>query len=92
MRVAEDDSQKYLAEQSTMVRVSENYSDDYSMWGSNGIDVADPVQGYIGDCWIIAAASCVAQTPHRIEKVFLTEDLNNAGVYSVQLYVMGIPV
>lgn len=62
------------------------------MWGSNGIELIDPNQGYIGDCWIVAAASCVAQTPERIRKLFVTDDLNNAGVYTVTLYLMGIPV
>ena len=30
--------------------------------------------------------------PERIKKIFLTQGLNTAGVYAVQLYVMGIPV
>ena len=74
-------------------RISDIFdSDQYSMWGSNGIEFTDPNQGAIGDCWIIAAASCVAQEPERIKKLFLIDHLNDAGVYAVQLYVMGIPV
>ena len=33
---------------------------EYSMWGSEGIDFSDPGQGFIGDCWLIAASSVVA--------------------------------
>lgn len=62
------------------------------MWGSQGITFEDPNQGAIGDCWMIAASSVAAQDPERIKKLFLIEDLNSAGVYAVQLYVMGIPV
>ena len=62
------------------------------MWGSSGIELSDPTQGALGDCWIVAAASCVAQTPDRIRKLFVTDELNEAGVYAVTLYMMGIPV
>ena len=75
-------------------RISDDFTDmsKYSMWGSTNVSFEDPAQGYLGDCWIIAASSSVAQDPERIKKIFLTEGLNTAGVYAVQLYVMGIPV
>ena len=78
--------------QSDVKRISDVYDSSYSMWGSNGVELIDPNQGYLGDCWIVAAASCVAQTPHRIKKLFVTDHLNDAGVYSVTLYLMGMPV
>lgn len=34
----------------------------------------------------------MAQDPRRIRKIFNIESLNTKGVYSVNLYVMGIPV
>ena len=34
----------------------------------------------------------VANDPERIKKLFEIEKLNKAGVYAVQMYVMGIPV
>ena len=50
------------------------------------------MQGELGDCWLIAAASVVAQDPERIKEVFLTDELNSQGVYALKLYMMGIPV
>ena len=60
------------------------------MWGHKGIDFNDDIQGSLGHNWIPAAASCL--TPERIRKLFITDKLNNAGVYSVTLHMMGIPV
>lgn len=74
-------------------RISDYFNTDkYSLWGDDNVNYEDPEQGYLGDCWIIAAASSVSQSPERIKKIFLTEGLNSAGVYAVQLFTMGIPV
>ena len=62
------------------------------MWGREGISFADPRQGFIGDCWMIAASSVTAQNPDRIKEIFHIESLNSAGVYSLDLFIMGIPV
>ena len=64
----------------------------YSLWGFDGITFDDPEQGFIGDCWMIAASSVTAQDPDRIKKIFHVESLNSAGVYALDLFVMGIPV
>ena len=50
-------------------------------------------QGGVGNCWFIAAASSVAEVPGRLEKVFLNTDtkLNEAGIYAVNLYTLGVP-
>ncbi len=76
------------------LRISDYFNDpnEYSLWGRDNVSFEDPNQGNLGDCWIVAAASCVAKNPERIKKIFLTEGLNTAGVYALQLYVMGIPV
>lgn len=81
-----------MVDDTDVKRIRDVYDSSYSMWGHNGIELIDPNQGYLGDCWIVAAASCVAQTPERIRKLFVTDELNDAGVYSVTLYMMGIPV
>ena len=62
------------------------------MWGSTEISLEDPTFGYLGDCWIIAPSSVVEQDPERIKKIFFIKGLNSAGVYAVQLHIMGIPV
>ena len=36
-----------------------------------GISPDDAIQGAIGNCWFIAAASAVAEVPGRMEKTFL---------------------
>ena len=41
---------------------------------------------------MIAASSVTAQDPDRIKKIFHVESLNSAGVYALDLFVMGIPV
>ena len=93
MRVASEDDQSSLADPAKWRRISEVFADgDYSLWGSKGIEYGDPNQGYLGDCWIHAASAVVANDPERIKKLFEIEQLNKAGVYAVQMYVMGIPV
>ena len=65
---------------------------DKSLFGK-GISPAGMVQGSIGNCWFMAAASAVAEVPGRMEKVFLNTDnkLNSAGIYGVNLYTLGVP-
>ena len=73
--------------------MSEVFSpDEYSMFGINSISPKDAIQGKLGDCWLVAAASAVATNPERIKKIFLTQNLNSAGVYAVRLYLLGVPV
>ena len=62
------------------------------MWGQTDVSFHDPMQGGLGDCWIIAASSVVAQDPIRIKNIFEVDSLNYAGVYAVTLHLMGVPV
>ena len=65
---------------------------DKTLFGK-GISPAGMVQGQIGNCWFMAAASAVAEVPGRMEKVFLNTDskLNSVGIYGVNLYTLGVP-
>lgn len=45
-------------------------ADKYSLFGTNGITEDDAKQGYLGDCWIHAAAAAVASDPQRIHDLF----------------------
>ena len=58
-----------------------------------GISPDDAIQGEVGNCWFMAAASAVAEVPGRLEKIFLNTDnkLNSAGIYAVNLYTLGVP-
>ena len=64
----------------------------YSLFGRNSISPKDAIQNGLGDCWIVAAASAVATDPERIKNIFLTQNLNNAGVYALKFYLLGVPV
>jgi len=63
------------------------------LWGADGITPNDVKQGGLGNCWVLSAASAIAEKPGRIEKIFLNESstLNDAGVYAVNLYSLGVP-
>lgn len=64
-----------------------------TLWGSDGITPADVRQGSLGDCWFLAAASAIAEVPHRLEKMFLNDsnELKANGIYGVNMYTLGVP-
>lgn len=93
MRVHPSNDESSKGDYAKFLRLSSVFSgDDFSMWGKDGISPSDAVQGGLGDCWIIAAAAAVAKDPKRVEDMFLIKELNTAGVYALNMYVMGIPV
>ena len=73
-------------------RAYDTFSQTNTLFG-NGITPEDIIQGAIGDCWFMSAASALAEEPGRLEKVFLNEEngLNPAGIYAVNFYTLGIP-
>jgi calpain-15 len=68
---------------------------DRTLFGENklpaDITPEDIRQGYIGNCWIMAAISSVAEVPGRIDSNFVTKTLNDEGIYAVKLYSLGVP-
>ena len=65
-----------------------------SFWGPNGKDSINPqdiVQGSIGNCWIMAAVSALAEVKGRIDSVILNDDISQAGIYGVNMYALGVP-
>lgn len=76
----------------TWVRAYNRFPDNL-LWGYDGITPLDVRQGAIGNCWFMAAASALAEKPHRLEKVFLNEEsaLNPNGIYAINVYVLGVP-
>ena len=62
-----------------------------SLFGDSGVVPGDVDQGYLGDCWLMAAVSGVAEYPERIESVFHNTELSSNGVYALNIYSLGIP-
>jgi hypothetical protein len=93
MRVDASSDNSWIDSYADWTRLSDAFSGDkYSLWGEKGIEPGDVNQGGLGDCWLHAAAASVAGDPKRIKKLFEIEDFNTAGVYALNMYVMGIPV
>lgn len=52
---------------------------------SEGIDPNDIKQGSLADCWILSAAACLAERPKLIERLFITKEVNDMGLYKIRL-------
>ena len=57
---------------------------------SENIDSNDIYQGSLGDCYLLAAISSIANSPHRLERLFLIKNYNKNGVYIIALCINGI--
>jgi calpain-15 len=57
--------------------------DDFSLY-SGGIEPGDIMQGELGDCWFMCALSSLAERPQLVERLFLTKEVNQAGIYTVK--------
>ncbi|XP_067949603.1 calpain-15-like [Watersipora subatra] len=51
---------------------------------------SDVAQGGIGNCWLVGAISIIADKPHLLRRIFVTQKYNKYGVYGVQLYIDGV--
>ena len=71
-------------------RVSEPGFPSDNFWG-DGISVRDIRQGYIGNCWIMAAMSALAEHPERVDNIMISDGLEEAGIYAMNMYSLGIP-
>ena len=61
----------------TWMRISDNDFPASTFWGANGVDsisVQDINQGYIGNCWIMAAVSALAEHPTRVDGLMVSND------------------
>lgn len=50
----------------------------------------DILQGSLGDCYFLAAISSIAEYPHRLERLFLSNQYGPDGVYVLALCVNGL--
>lgn len=46
----------------------------------NGPRPEDVSQGGLGNCWFMAALAAVVERPHLVKKLFVTDEINEAGV------------
>jgi calpain-15 len=53
----------------------------------NGIDPNDIEQGGLGNCYFLAFLSALAENPVRIQKLFVTKNVNQAGIYLINFYI-----
>ena len=54
-----------------------------------GIEPADVCQGRLGDCYFLSVISALAEEPGRIESLFNTQEVNAAGIYSLNFFLNG---
>jgi len=69
-------------------RPSEVYGDgNFTLYDK--IDPNDILQGDCGDCYFLSGLASLAEYPDRIKRIFLTQEINEAGCYAVQFYICG---
>ena len=69
-------------------RARDIFGSDYCVF-SSAIHPNDIEQGLLGDCYFLSALSALAEWPERIRNLFVTQNTNQAGVYTMRLFVNG---
>ena len=49
------------------------------------IEPNDIKQGNLGDCWFMCALACIAERPSLVQRLFITKQINEEGIYKVKL-------
>ncbi|EAR94557.3 calpain family cysteine protease (macronuclear) [Tetrahymena thermophila SB210] len=56
------------------------------------IEPNDIQQGYLGDCAFLSTIAAIAETPSRIQRIFINESKSKYGLYGLNLVWKGVPV
>lgn len=57
---------------------------------SKKIEPDDIAQGELGDCWFMSSLSCLAEKPHLVSRLFITQQYNEEGMYRVKFCKNGV--
>lgn len=68
-------------------RASEIYNPVYVF--EDGVEPNDINQGQLGDCYLLAALSSLAEFEDRVKALFVTKEINAAGIYMVKMVING---
>ena len=71
----------------TWKRASEIFNPVYIF--EDGVEPNDINQGQLGNCYFLAALSSLAEFPQRVKAMFVTEQVNKAGIYMVRFFLNG---
>ena len=68
-------------------RASDIYKPVYVF--EDGVEPNDINQGQLGDCYFLAALSSLAEFEDRVKDLFVTKEINAAGIYMVKFFING---
>lgn len=63
-----------------------------SLWGRKGVLPEAARQGLLGDCWVLAVGSALAENPERVKKLFNNKEYSKEGIFQLNFYRNGKPI
>lgn len=89
-----DDMPEYNSLASKVSQLEFKRISDYthSMYGDSGAHPNDVMQGSIGNCWVMASMSAIAEVETRVHNMMFTDSYNDEGIYALKFWALGSPV